>query len=175
MTRKTLLLISALAAATLAQPLAAQNRPQLTEAEIHAVALYGMPHAFRALQTRCATQLPASAYMRSHGDALSARLARSARGTFPGARAAMTRLLASDNPQMATLIGQLPQENVEPLVAELIAGKVQSEVQVQECSRIDRVLELLDPLPPENLAGLMGVFVLESQTRSVAPATQGAR
>lgn len=164
---------AALALAALALPAAAQERPQLNEAEINAVALYSMPHALRALQARCAPQLPVEAYLRTQGDALGTRLDRSARGRFPAARAAMTRLLTGENPQMATLIGQLPAENVEPLVRELIAGKVQSEVKLEDCGKLNRVLELLDPLPPENLASLMGVFVLEAQARGNGASNSG--
>lgn len=165
--------LAAVAPAALAFSAGAQDRPRLNETEVNAVALYSMPHAFRALQTRCAPQLPASAYIRSQGDALGTRLDRSARGRFPAARAAMTRLLAEGNPQMATLIGQIPEDNVEPLVRELIAGKVQSEVKLEDCARLNRVLELLDPLPPENLASLLGVIVLEAQTRSNSSSTSG--
>ena len=158
----------------LAQPLAAQQ-VQLNESEVRAVALYAMPHAFRSLQTRCSGQLPRDAYIFAQGATLGARLDRAARGQFPAARAAVTRLAAGDNPQMATLLRSLPAENVEPLVRELIAGKVQSEVRPEECDRINQVLELLDPLPPENLAGLMGVFVLEAQSRGASPAPGAAR
>jgi hypothetical protein len=164
---------AALALLVIASPLAAQDRPQLNEAEINAVALYSMPHAFRALQSRCAPQLPADAYIRAQGDALGTRLDRASRGRFPAARAALTRLATSDNPQMATLLAQLPAENVEPLARELIAGKVQSGVKLEDCARYNRVLELLDPLPPENLASLMGVIVLEAQARGNPSATTG--
>lgn len=159
------LALTTLIACTLAQPLAAQTRPQLSEAEINAVALYAMPHAFRALQTRCDAQLPGDAYIRTRGDDLGTRLDRAARGRFPAARAALTRLVTSENPQMATLLQQLPAENVEPLARELIAGKVQSEVDLADCGKLNRVLELLDPLPPENLASLMVVLVIEAQAR----------
>lgn len=169
------LALTALLACAIAQPLAAQNRPQFSAAEVNAVALYAMPHAFRALQTRCGAQLPGDAYMRMNGDALGTRLDRASRGRFPAARAAMTRLVTSENPQMATLIQQLPAENVEPLARELIAGKVQSEVDLADCGKIDRILALLDPLPPESLAELMGVVVLETQTGGAAGGAAEAR
>lgn len=164
---------TAIALFATALPAVAQDRPQLTETEINAVALYAMPHAFRALQTRCAGQVPANAYIRTQGDALATRLDRAARGRFPAARAALTRLATSSNPQMGTLLAQLPAENVEPLARELIAGKVQSGVKLEDCARYNRVLELLDPLPPENLASLMGVLVVEAQTRSNGAANPG--
>jgi hypothetical protein len=164
---------AALALFALATPLAAQDRPQLSETEVNAVALYSMPHAFRALQTRCAAQLPADAYIRTQGDALGTRLDRASRGRFPAARAALTRLVTSENPQMATLLAQLPADNVEPLARELIAGKVQSEVNLSDCAKYNRVLELLDPLPPENLASLMGVLVVEAQASSTRSANSG--
>ena len=159
----------------LAQPLAAQASVQLSESETRAVALYAMPHAFRSLQTRCTGQVPRDAYMFAQGSALGARLDRAARGQFPAARAAVTRLAARENPQMATLLNALPPENLEPLVRELIAGKVQSEVQPADCARINQVLELLDPLPPENLAGLLGVFALEAQSRGMTQPAGTAR
>lgn len=169
------LAFTAILACMLVQPLAAQTRPQLDEAEVNAVALYAIPHAFRALQTRCGAQLPGNAYIRTRGDDLGTRLDRASRGRFPAARAAMTRLVTSENPQMAVLIEQLPADNVEPLVRELIAGKVQSEVPLADCGKIDRVLALLDPLPPENLAALMGVVVLETQNRAAAGGPTEAR
>jgi hypothetical protein len=167
--------LAALLACALAQPLSAQTRPQMSEAEVSAVALYAMPHAFRALQTRCTAQLPADAYMRANGGELGSRLDRASRGRFPAARAALTRLVTSENPQMATLIQQLPAENVEPLARELIAGKVQSEVDLADCGKFDRILSLLDPLPPENLAALMGVMVLETQGRGTGGGAGEAR
>lgn len=154
----------ALSAATLTLalaplPAAAQQVP-LSEAEINAVALYAMPHAFRSVQARCTGQVPASAYMFAQGPTVAARLDRAARGSFPAARAAVTRLATRNDPQMATLLQALPAENVEPLVSELIAGKVRSEVKLEDCAQINQVLELLDPLPPENLATLVGIFAL---------------
>ena len=165
--------LAALALAAVSQPASAQDLPQMSEAEVNAVALYAMPHAFRALQARCATQLPGGAYIRTRGDVLGSRLDQASRGRFPAARAALTRMVTAQNPQMAALLGQLPAENIEPLARELIAGKVQSEVQLTDCARYDRVLELLDPLPPENLASLMGVLVIEAQGRSRATTTTG--
>lgn len=164
---------AAVALASLSLPASAQDLPQMSEAEVNAVALYAMPHAFRALQARCATQLPGSAYIRARGDALGSRLDQASRGRFPAARAALTRMVTAENPQMAALLGQLPAENIEPLARELIAGKVQSEVQLADCAKYDRVLELLDPLPPENLASLMGVLVIEAQGRSRNPSASG--
>lgn len=169
---KRLAVIAVLACAV-AQPALAQSRPQLSEAEVNAVALYAMPHAFRALQTRCVPQLPADAYIRTRGDDMGTRLDRASRGRFPAARAALTRLVTSENPQMATLLAQLPADNVEPLARELIAGKVQSEVNLSDCAKYNRVLELLDPLPPENLASLMGVLVVEAQASSTRSANSG--
>lgn len=166
--------LAAIALAVTAMPVSAQELPQLSEAEVNAVALYAMPHAFRALQARCATQLPGSAYIHTRGDALAGRLDQASRGRFPAARTALTRMVTAQNPQMAALLGQLPAENIEPLARELIAGKVQSEVQLTDCARYNRVLELLDPLPPENLASLMGVLVAEAQGRNrTAPTTTG--
>lgn len=154
--------MAALALGLAPLPASAQQVP-LSAGEINAVALYAMPHAFRSLQTRCTGQVPAHAYMFAQGPAVSARLEQAARGRFPAARAAVTRLAARNDPQMATILAALPAENVEPLVAELIAGKVRSEVAAEDCGQINRVLELLDPLPPENLASLAGIYLLRTE------------
>jgi hypothetical protein len=145
-------------------PASAQAVP-LSADEMNAVALYAMPHAFRSLQARCTGQVPANAYMFAQGPVVSARLEQAARGQFPAARAAVTRLATRNDPQMATILQALPAENVEPLVSELIAGKVRSEVKQEDCAQINQVLELLDPLPPENLATLMGIFALRMEGR----------
>ncbi|TIX50040.1 hypothetical protein [Alteraurantiacibacter aquimixticola] len=161
----------ALAAMALSAPTQAQNRPDFTEDEITAMALYAMPLAFSSLQRKCASVLDPQAYIYAYGDELSERLRISANGQFPYARAALMKFAGDREDPMLTMVQNLPPETLEPLVSEMVTAKVFSEIKTSDCGEYDRVLALLDPLPPENLAQLAGFLAVKANREA---STQGA-
>ena len=159
------------ALALFAQPAAAQA-VNLTEEEMAVVARVAMPAAFRSLQTKCDPVLEADAYMFARGDALHRRLLATSNTATPGASRVIAQVASRSNPAMGQMLSGLSPEALRPFVNEMVAGLVVSRVETDQCARIDRVLELLEPLPPENLAQLVAYAYAQSQAeqRTATPA-----
>lgn len=151
-----------------AQPAIAQKqRPpaqgQLSEADAAALAHYAMPLAFAGVQAECQAHLPRSAYIYTGGDALAARLEAASAGSWPRARNAIFLIGGSNrDAEMAEVIANMPEEAISPFVSEMIRSLVAQEMDAEVCVKVDRVLEMLDPLPPENLANLFGFIMIEA-------------
>lgn len=144
-----------------AQPLSAQV--DLSEREVVQIARFALPNAFQAVQQRCRQNLAADAYIYAEGGALHSRLVAASRGSWPEARDIALDMLTRENPEMAGIFNQMPSKTLRPFAEELIASALASEVEPRNCGQINRVLELLDPLPAENLTDLIGLIAVEAQ------------
>lgn len=163
---KSITCILALAAIGAAQPLSAQHfspHTELSEREMAQVTRFALPGALQAVQQHCRRHLPADAYLYAQGRELHSRLVSASHGSWPEARDIALGMLARENPEMAEIFNHMPAETLRPFAEELIAGMVVSEIETSNCTRIDRVLGLLDPLPTENLAALIGLIAAEAQ------------
>ena len=136
---------------------AAQAPQCLTAAEFTAMTTYGLPSMIRGTSQRCATVLPADAYLRRDGERLAARYERGKNAAWPAARAAFLRVGSNGNAAQASLMQRLPDDTLRPLVDELILGMVDQKLPTDRCKAIDRVVALLAPLPAENTAELIGL------------------
>lgn len=163
--------LGATAALCLAQPALAQE--EFSEQEVAALARAAMPSALLSLQDKCRPALPANAYIFASGSNLYSRLQAASRGAWPQARGAIVRMASRDNPQFGNILAALPPESLQPFVDEMVAGIVTTRMETARCDQIDRVLELLDPLPAENLAKLIGIAVLEAQKDEAGMFTTG--
>ena len=167
MTKRTVIAPVLLAAAALSTtPAAAQIN--LSEEEMEVFARAAMPAALRSLQTRCDPVLGTDAYMFARGDALQRRLTSASEAAWPDAVRLVARVAARGNPAMGEVLAGMPPESLRPFVSEMVAGMVNQRVAVDQCERIDRVLKLLDPLPPENLSQLVAYAYAEAQAEDGA-------
>ena len=58
------------------------------------------------------------------------------------------------------MIAALPESSLRPFVDGLVGQMIAGEIKPDSCDKIERGMELLSPLPPENIAGLLA-FVAE--------------
>jgi len=172
-------LLAALGATALAlQPAVAQAqqaRPCVTEQEVSAMAIYSVPGVVQAVRQRCDAQLSANGYLARRGDALAARYAALQPAVWPKARSALFKLLAGsangDNQGLDTL-STLPDDAVRPLVDALIVQETSPKIALRNCSRIERVIEVMAPIDPEVAGTLIGLLVgfTDSDKLPVCPA-----
>ncbi|WP_315760103.1 hypothetical protein [Sphingomonas sp. Y38-1Y] len=142
-----------LAALALPAPAMAQARSQcLTEREGEAVLLYLAPDLLSQAGRICAPVLPASAYLRRSGD-LGRRYAAASADAWPAARVAIAKVAG---PDVAPL---LDSAFAAPAVSSLVAPLVASEIKAADCPQLDRILSLVAPLPPQNVAGIAVAFL----------------
>ncbi len=130
----------------------AQTTPCVTPAEAEALVLFVAPELIRQAGTRCATALPATALLRRTSGPFLARYEAETDAAWPRAKAALSRLTA---PQAIQL---LDSSFAAPLVASLIAPMVVGNVDPTDCPRLERAANLVAPLPPRNVAGLIVLF-----------------
>lgn len=150
----------ALLALGLSQPALAQKA--VSEEDATALALYALPTALDGLLDSCATYLPTDAYVLVNSDFLSDRFETAAIGTFPQARRVLfTMGRNGDDAMPVEMMQAMGEAELGPFMDGIIRQMVMSEMDAESCSLADRILEYLDPLPPENLAGLLGFIIAE--------------
>ena len=138
----------ALAALALcATPTSALAQAQcLTAPEAEAVTLVALPDVIRETGRVCTALPPQSLIRRS---TFISKFQGEADRAWPAARAAIAKLA---DPRIETL---LMSDYARPLVTSLIAPQIVGRVQASDCSTIDRIVTMLEPLPPRNIAGVV--------------------
>ncbi len=155
----------AAAGALALQPIAAAAQPAcVTEAEVGAIAIYSVPSLVQAVRLRCGSELSPSGYIARRGDSLSGRYAALQPRVWPRAKAGMLKILGSgaspaQGRDLLDTVGSLPDEAVRPLVDAWIVQEASARIPVQNCQRIEWVVEAVAPVDPEIAGGLIGAIV----------------
>lgn len=171
------LLAALAAAALLAQPMAAAAQAErcVTEQEVSAIAIYSVPSLVQAVRQRCAGELTASGYLARRGDALASRYTALQPAVWPRAKTGLFKLFAgnaSAGRSGLDTFSTLPDEAVRPFVDALIVQESAPRIALRNCTRIERVIEVMAPIDPEVAGTLLGVLVgfADSERIPVCPA-----
>jgi hypothetical protein len=152
--------IAAIAAlAALALPATAEAR-DLSSTETQAAVRYALPHLLAGIRSTCGPKLSQDGYLAKNGAALFDRYSQGSEAAWPAARSALMELGSEKNSDMAQMFTQMPDSALKPFVDAMISSMVATKIKAGDCGDVERGLELLAPLPPENIAGLVG-FVIE--------------
>ena len=146
-------------AAALAQPAA---RPCLTTVEAEALATVALPDILRQTGVRCQGALPPSAVLRQANGPLLARYQAAADRAWPAARGAIAKLA---DPSIAAV---LESELARPLLLTLVTPQIVGRIAIKDCGTIDRLVGLLEPLPPRNVAGVIVTAIRHGQANRKA-------
>lgn len=141
---------SALIAALLASAPAEQaQRPCLTPVQVENLALFALPPLLEAAATACAPALPAGAYLPNGGRALARTLAADSSKRWASASSTLSTMSRDKFP------ADLSEATARGLVHDLALGGLKGKEGQPHCERINRMADLLSPLPPRNVAGLV--------------------
>ena len=140
-----------------------QPRPCLTAPEAEALVAAALPDVLRQTGVRCAPKLAVVSPLRQSNGELLKRYDRAAESAWPAARAALGKLSGS------LVDGLLQSDYARPLLGSLIAPVIAARLPVEDCAAIDRLVTLLAPLPPQNVAGLV-VVAADRARRTRVPA-----
>ncbi len=142
-----------LALATFALPASATaqtaSKACLTRAEAEGLMTYSMPAMIRGISTKCTAALPATAPLVQAGTVTAARYQPEADNSWPVARTAFDKLAGV---KMSDLIGDA---GAQKLIETTISSGLASSVKTKDCATIDRILDILQPLPARNMAMLI--------------------
>lgn len=133
---------------------------ELDPVAVAAAARYALPIAFDGFLRRCSTNLLPDGYAKSNATMLRAKFADGSDEAWPAAKAAMMQMTAEDAGDMSAMFEMMGDDALRPFVDGLVEGMVSQEIKSDDCESIERGLEILDPLPADNIAALLG-FVVE--------------
>lgn len=176
-------LTTAIAWATLGLSHAAQAQsepaPCVEQPDIADASVFVMPVMLETLQSRCSAELSATGYLAREGSGLIERYRAMRDQTWPGTLRffetfANNELAKSNNAPIAeigNLFGEASDDIMQMMVTEVIRTKLAPEIKTKDCGRIERLLEILDPLPPENVGGAVALIMdmVQPENPSVCP------
>ena len=113
-----------------------------------------MPDMIDGLRDKCAANLPQDSFLVRNADLLVARYKVLADQRWPAAKLAFGKI-AGDPETMASL----PDPLFRPLVGSAVGSKLFKDVKPEDCTGASKVVESLAPLPPENVAMLIGAVL----------------
>ena len=139
----------------------------LSNEEAEGLVTYALPSTMRALSKYCAKSLPPTAALVQSGVVTAARYQIDADKAWPVASAAFDKV--SGLP-VAKLMGE---KALKPLIEETISSGVTQNFQAKDCSKADRLINILQPLPARNMAMLVTLLIENGSaaTRARLPIT----
>ncbi len=156
----------ALAALATSQTALAQQQACVVSADLSDAVVYAMPIAFDATRNACANRLTRDGFMATQGDTYIAPFRTGQDEAWPGAFRFLKTFMDQDKSgdsgtgaDMGAMLGSMPEEALRPFVDALVGQMIAAEIKGDTCGQIERGLELLSPLPTENIGGLIAFLV----------------
>jgi len=163
----------ALAALAAAQTAQAQQQTCVAPADLSNAAVYAMPIAFDAVRTACANRLAPGGFMATGGEAFITQFRSNQDQTWPGALRLLKTFMNSENASqgaaemdMGAMLSSLPEDALRPFVDALVGQMIAEQIKGDSCGKIERGLELLSPLPVENVGGLIAFLAEVSDLKN---------
>jgi hypothetical protein len=154
---------AALASAHTAQ---AQQAACVSAADLSDAVVYAMPIAFDATRTACANRLTRDGFIARQGDAYIATFRTGQDKAWPGAFRFLKTYMnqesaaSGSNMDMQAMLSAMPEDALRPFVDAFVGQMIADEIKGDSCNKIERGLELMSPLPTENVGGLIA-FIIE--------------
>lgn len=159
------LAFAALTSAQAAQ--AAQQQACVNAADLADTVVYAMPIAFDASRSACANRLSQRGFMATRGKEFVAKFRARQDAAWPGAFRMLQTFMARDadsasasGMDMNAMLATMPQDALRPFVDAFVGQMIAQEIKGDSCNKIERGVELLSPLPVDNVGGLFA-FIAE--------------
>ena len=125
----------------------------LTSPEAEALVTYALPSAIRSMTTKCTPVLPATTALIQSGPIIAARYQVDADKAWPVARVAFDKISGLD---FSTTVGE---PAAKGLIEAAVGAGLADKVKPADCRRVDRIVDILQPLPTRNMAMLITTLV----------------
>lgn len=142
-------IVLALAALLVTVPPATAQTRCITTPEAEAMALVALPDVLRQTGIVCTDRLPETSLIRDPTSRLVRKYEAEATRAWPLARGAIVKL---SDPAVDVM---LDSEFARPLLTSLLVPLLVGRIAPSDCGTIDRLVTLLEPLPPRNTAGIV--------------------
>lgn len=165
MTNRIIAPALAIAALVTAQTAHAQQQPCVAAADLSDAVVYTMPIAFDAARNACANRLTRDGFMANDGEQFIADFRTRQNESWPGAFRLLKAFMADESRagadmDMTAMIAALPEDSLRPFVDGMVGQMIAQEIKGDSCAKIERGLELISPLPTDNVGGLFA-FIAE--------------
>ncbi len=120
----------------------------LTRAEATGLLTYALPDAISSVVAQCSATLPSTSGLVQSGSIIAARYQPEATKSWPAARDAMDKL---SGVKMAAMLGE---PAARKFVQTTVGAGMRQKIKPADCPKIDRLMDVLQPLPARNMAGL---------------------
>jgi len=127
--------------------------PCLSRAEAVGFISWAMPGLISGVVGRCRPLLPGDAYLTRSGDDLANRYRANSAAAWPTARSAIGKISGGSIP---TTLGD---DTVRTLAEAGITAALTGKIKASHCGMVNRILEVLAPLPAANMSGLITVLI----------------
>lgn len=142
----------------------AQSKNCLTHGEATAMIGYALPDLLGGLRNKCKASLPGDAFLTVRSAELEGLYRVQANALWPQAKVAFIKMVAGDE-----MMTKLSDAALRPFLSETFAVAITEEIEPNDCPTVDGVVEMLAPLPPQNLARLIGI-ILAAEDKGSDPA-----
>lgn len=162
----------ALAALASAQAAQAQQQPCVAAADLSDAVVYTMPIAFDAARNACANRLTREGFMANGGEQFIADFRSRQNASWPGAFRLLKVFMADESRagaadmDMTAMIAALPEDSLRPFVDGMVGQMIAQEIKGDSCAKIERGLELISPLPTDNVGGLFAFIAEVAEMKS---------
>jgi len=159
--------VTALASTTLLAPTAVMAQQCVQEDDLSDAVVYFMPIAFSAFTSKCAAALSEDGFINTQGEAFIAPYLERQDDAWAGAFEVFKVFADKDKSdekesepdEMAVLFESMPPEVLRPFLDTIVEMEIAKEIKLDSCVKVERLIEPLAPLPPENLGTLTAVVV----------------
>ena len=132
----------------------AQARNCLSHAEATAMIGYALPDLLAGLKDKCRASLSPDAFLIARSADMEARYRAQSDSLWPQAKVAFAKMVGEDQ-----TLQKMPDSAVRPFLAAAFATAIVEDIDQSDCAIVDGVVEMLAPLPPQNLARLIGIII----------------
>ncbi|WP_431470361.1 hypothetical protein [Sphingosinithalassobacter sp. LHW66-3] len=126
----------------------------LSRTDAEAVLLLVAPAAIASASQVCTPVLGQTSFLATRGEAMAQRYREIARLRTPDAIRAILSIANKDGETIPPQFASRP-EMLTTMLDALVAPALAQEIKPEVCAPLDRALRLLEPLPAENLAGIV--------------------
>lgn len=151
-------------ALTAAQAASAQQQACVEPADVADTVVYAIPMLYDAIQGPCSSTFAQSAFMTNDAAAFVDTFRAQQDGSWSGTLRLIKVFAAAsvqkdgDDNAMAQALAMMPEDALRPLadvlIDQMLNERIADNIKVSTCSDIAEAMELVAPLPPENIAGL---------------------
>lgn len=174
MTERIIAPLLALAALASAQTAQAQEEVCVVPADLSDAVVYAMPIAFDAARTACTNRLTRGGFMATEGDNYIAQFRNQQDKAWPGAFRMIKSFMADENKggadassaDIGAMIANMPEDALRPFLDALIGQMIAEEIKPDSCAKIERGLELISPLPTNNVGALVAFMIEVSDMKN---------